>query len=66
MKNEIIKCLNRNLNDGWHFRKLEVISLLGSQVGLQLDSQLRNWILKLRNGTCVPRRCFAAAKIFAS
>ena len=44
------------------FRKLEVIL----QLGLQLDSQLQNWILKLRNGTRVPRRCFTAVKIFAT
>ena len=72
MKNERIRGLNRNLNDGWYFRKLEVISQLGSkvgpfsQVGLQLDLQLRNWTLKLRNGTRVPRRCFVTVKIFAS
>ena len=113
MKNERIRGLNRNLNDGWYFRKLEVISQVGpfcklvrnlirsceigfwscemahvwlggvsqvakiftswivdlrdlalriSQVGLQLW----NWILKLRNGTRVPRRCFTTAIIFTS
>ena len=58
IKNERIKGLNRNLNDDWHFRKLEVIS--------QLGSQLRNWIFKLQNSTCVPTKCFAAMKIFTS
>ena len=58
VKNERIRGLNRNLNDGCYFHKLEVI--------LQLDSQLRNWIFKLRNGTRVPRRCFVAAKIFTT
>ena len=62
MKNEKIKGLNRHLNDGWYFCNLEVISQFGSQ----LDSQLRNWILKLQNGTRVLRRCFAAVKIFAT
>ena len=29
MKNERIRGLNRNLNDDWYFRKLEVISQVG-------------------------------------
>ena len=41
---------------------LRKLALVISQVG----SQLRNGLLNMRNGTCVPKRCFAAAKIFAS
>ena len=37
---------------------------MNSQVGSQVDPQLRNWILNLRNGTLMPRRCFAACENF--
>ena len=60
--------LNRPLNDDWHFRSLRPFLNLKviSQPNSQLISQQQNWVLRMQNGTRVPRGCFAVAKIFTT
>ena len=52
MKNERTRGLNRNLNDGWYFRKLEVILQVGGDfatwfatgfAAVKLDFEVAKW-----------------------